>query len=158
MGQTLIYEASRSTPKSDWSCRGCQGLSQSAKVLCKALRMAEPTGPSASLEKCSKEGLPQPRGQCPPILKSAAWGLPGQHTQNVTGVLRGAEGWTRGWKARLPPPPVSHLLPPPFNLQLAWHVGGTRPCSVQSEKLVRCLLRFQNTWEGQVLQKRLRQG
>lgn len=43
--------------------------------------------------------------------------------------------------------PASHSPLPPLNLQLAWSVGGTRSCSVQSEKLVRCLFRFQNTWK-----------
>lgn len=43
-------------------------------------------------------------------------------------------------------PSLSHP-PTPLNLQSAWSTGGTRTGPVQSEKLVRCLFRFQNPWK-----------
>lgn len=109
------YEASWSMPKSDWSYRDCQRNSLGAKVLHKALRVAGPHWSLCLFGEEFKGGDTQQWGQCPPILKSATWSLPGQGS--IQGNVRGALSWrSRGVDQRVEGlPPTSLLLPSTFS-------------------------------------------
>lgn len=130
--------------QSDWSYRDCQRNPLGAKVLHKALRVAGPRRSLCLFGQVFRRGYPAKRAV--PSHPEVSYTEPARARQHPgkcerSTCLEEQRGGPEGGR------PASHIFPPPLNLQLAWSVGGTRPCSVQSEKLVRCLFRFQNTWK-----------
>jgi len=134
--------------------KGCQGSSQDARILSKAF---SPAGLCCSLglfgEVLQGEAI-RPK----PSLSEVSCNGP-------------ARAWPRKWKIgalcgsrgvdKQVEVPASHCLSPPLSLlssnRPAWRVAVTTTCSIQSDKLVGCLFRFQNAWKRQFCQKNLSQ-
>lgn len=127
-------------PKPDYTLTGCQGHSQVPGYQAKPSGgQVSATHSLSSLERCKKETTSQA------FLKSATQACQGiTHGDGSKEPSGGGQGLTRGRKG-LPP---TRLTPPqPSVLAQAHRAGVTAKCSVQLDKLVGCLFRFQNTWK-----------